>query len=158
MLFYTEICLSHLEVPGERNLCIYISGCQNNCSDCHYPELKRNYYGDILKINYIDILDLYNFQTTCVCFMGEGKCSEQEKLEFQKYCSIAHSRNLKTCLYSGRDIDIEEWMQCFDYIKLGSYKAEFGALDSPDTNQRMYKKTTAGYEDITNMFWTYGEV
>ena len=152
MLFYTEICLSHLEVPGEHNLCIYISGCQNNCADCHYPELRRNYYGDILKLNYTDILDLYSSQATCVCFMGEGKCGEQEKEEFKKYCSIAHSRNLKTCLYSGRDVSVEVWMQCFDYIKLGSYKAELGALDNLNTNQRMYQRKTEGYEDITYKF------
>ena len=157
MLFYTEVCLSHLEVPSERCICIYISGCQNNCMDCHYPELKRSYYGDILKVYYIDILDVYNNQSTCVCFMGEGKCREQEKEEFQKYCSIAHSRKLKTCLYSGRDVEIEGWMQCFDYIKLGSYKEEFGALDNSNTNQRMYQKNGTEYVDITYLFWECGD-
>lgn len=153
MLFYTEVCLSHLEVYGERCLCIYISGCQNNCTGCHYPELKRNYFGDILKINFTDILDLYMKQASCVCFLGEGKCGEQEKKEFQKYCNIAHSRKFRTCLYSGRDIEIEDWMYCFDYIKLGSYKNEFGALDSPTTNQKMYMKIDGIYKDITFKFW-----
>ena len=92
-------------------------------------------------------------QTSCVCFLGEGKCSEYEKDEFKKYCQIAHSRNLKTCLYSGRDTAIEDWMHCFDYIKLGSYKEEFGALDSPTTNQKMYMKTNGIYENITFKFW-----
>ena len=153
MLYYTEIGISHYEVPDENSVCIYISGCQNNCPDCHYQLLRRNNYGDILKVNYIDILDLYKKQATCVCFLGEGLCGDYEKQEFKKFCDIAHNRNLKTCLYCGRDTVIEEWMYCFDYIKLGSYKKELGAIDNPATNQRMFKKQNNIYIDITHRFW-----
>lgn len=29
---YIEFGVSHMEVPGESCLCIYISGCDNNCT------------------------------------------------------------------------------------------------------------------------------
>lgn len=153
MLCYTEVCLSHLEVPDERAICIYISGCQNNCKNCHYPLLKRRYYGDLLSLNYENILDLYINQGTCVCFMGEGNGGKNEKEELVKYSSMAHERGLKTCLYSGRDINIESWMNCFDYIKLGSYQEHLGGLESQTTNQKMYKKQDNKYLDITSLFW-----
>lgn len=66
--------------------------------------------------------------------------------------------DIKVGWYSGRqelspDIDIAN----FDYIKLGPYKEELGPLDSPTTNQRLYKVVTSNdtptLEDITYKFW-----
>ena len=59
MLYYTEICLSPYEVPGEQSICIYISGCCNRCKSCHYPELRLPEYGDVLSKRISDIIDLY---------------------------------------------------------------------------------------------------
>ena len=43
--------------------------------------------------------------------------------------------------------------QKFDYIKLGPYLAHLGPLNSPTTNQRMYRKLADGsFEDITSRF------
>ena len=156
MLKYTEVALSHREVPGEVSICIYISGCLNRCTDCHYPELQQADYGDPLSFYYSDIIDLYLRQATCVCFLGEGSCSAEDVDALQRYAAYARDKGLKTCLYSGRDVDIEPWMYCFDYVKLGSYQPTLGPLDSPTTNQRMFRKGTNAFRDITNLFWTCG--
>jgi len=155
MLKYTEIALSHREVPGEISLCIYISGCPNKCADCHYPELQLTDYGDLLHLYFSDIVDLYFRQTTCVCFLGEGKSSAEERGELAEYACYAKSKGLKTCLYSGRDVEIEPWMNVFDIIKLGSYQPALGTLDCRTTNQRMYRKESESgiFTDITNLFW-----
>ena len=153
MLHYTEFCLSPYEVPGEQSICIYISGCPNRCKNCHYPELQMNDYGELLCTNFSDILELYSCQATCVCFLGEGKGSQKEKNELITYAEYVHDIGLKACLYSGRDVSIEAWMHVFDYVKSGSYHEELGALDSPTTNQRFYRKNTNGnYENITDIF------
>lgn len=58
-------------------------------------------------------------------------------------------------MYSGRQsIELEMW-ELFDYVKLGPYIPEFGPLDNPNTNQRLYKinRETKDIEDITSMFW-----
>jgi hypothetical protein len=60
--------------------------------------------------------------------------------------------NLKTCLYCGRDTEIEEWMCEFDFVKLGSYQKNRGGLNDISTNQRMLKKTENKYIDITYKF------
>ena len=151
MLHYCEIALSNLEVPGETSICIYISGCTMHCPECHYPELQRKDYGDPLLPNLNNILDAYQNMASCLCVLGEGQTTDQMELEI--LACKGKERGLKTCLYSGRDTNIEPWMSRYDYVKTGSYKRAFGALDKKTTNQRMYRKTTRGYVDITELFW-----
>lgn len=153
MLHYTEIALSHREIPGENSLCIYISGCPNQCVNCHYPELQQADCGDLLSESYQNIVELYIRQASCVCFMGEGAGGYSEQRELTKYALYARSKGLKTCLYSGRDSVLEPWMEIFDYVKLGSYQEEYGALDSPATNQRMYRREGSNFVDMTSVFW-----
>ena len=45
------------------------------------------------------------------------------------------------------------WKQVFDYIKIGPYIEKLGPLNKETTNQRLYKRTDSGWEDITKMFW-----
>lgn len=101
----------------------------------------------------MELYEAYNTSITCVCFMGEGYNTEDNHNEFKKYCDIIHKDNIYTALYSGRDCNIEEWMNCFDYIKIGSYMEEFGPLNSRTTNQRLYKKIDNKYSNITSVFW-----
>lgn len=125
----------------------------NRCVDCHYPELQQPDYGDSLANHYTAIVDLYIRQATCICFLGEGSCSEDEREELQRYAAFARERGLKTCLYSGRDVDIEPWMHVFDYVKVGSYKPAYGPLNSSSTNQKMYRKEGSAFVNITSVFW-----
>lgn len=154
MLHYTEFCISPYEVPGEQSICIYISGCTRKCKNCHYPELQLSDNGELLYKHFVDIVALYLKQASCICFLGEGKGLPQEKKELVLYAEYAHTKGLKACLYCGRDTVIETWMYVFDYIKLGSYREELGAIDSIMTNQHMYRKNSNNdYDDITYLFW-----
>ena len=153
MLYFTEAGLSFLEVPDEISLCIYISGCQNNCPHCHYPALKSPEYGYPLKDNFISLIELYGSQISCVCFLGEGRNTPLEHEEFFYFTEQVRTFNLKTCLYSGRDIFPEEWMKIFDYVKVGSYRAEAGDLFCSETNQRFYLNQEGIFTDITEKFW-----
>jgi len=154
MLRYLEFELSHSEAPDETSLCIYISGCPNRCVDCHYPELQSVDTGAFLLQHFEDMLDLYHEYITCVCFLGEGDCSCHSIDELKRHQRTCHARGYKSCLYSGRDTEIEDWMIDFDYLKLGSYSSEQGALDIKSTNQRMFKKQPNGdFTNITHRFW-----
>ena len=48
----------------------------------------------------------------------------------------------------------------FDYVKIGPYRRSYGPLNSPTTNQRMFKlqrgKGRDSAEDITERFWHHG--
>ena len=153
MLRYIDFGLSHMEVPGEASICIYITGCPNCCPDCHYPELQLQDFGEPLEENIDTIIAFYKPVATCVCFLGEGKAEVYERHELMNYAQKAHDIGLKCCLYSGRDTDIESWMQVFDFIKVGRYRKDRGPISSPYTNQRMYMNGESGYVDITREFW-----
>lgn len=154
MLYYAEFGLSRREVPGETALCIYISGCANQCCGCHYPELQQAAFGDPLREHYSAILALYQRQASCVCFLGEGGRSIQTQRELLDCIREAKAQGYKVCLYSGRDIEPEDWMGILDFVKTGSYRKERGALCNKSTNQRFYQKTKDGFEDITSFFWS----
>ena len=85
--------------------------------------------------------------------MGEGDGSKESQTEILSYVQECNKRDYKICLYSGRDTVIEEWMKQFDYVKVGSYREEFGPLTSETTNQRMWMKEVDKYVDITERFW-----
>ena len=76
-IYYTEVDLSPYEVPNEQSLCIYISGCQQVCQNCHYPDLRKANYGEPLIDFFEKLLELYFYQATCVCFLGEGENTPQ---------------------------------------------------------------------------------
>lgn len=151
-LRYTEFGISHAEVPGESCLCIYISGCPNKCPDCYYPLLQSPSEGELLRTYYEDILDLYSHLATCVCFLGEGDLSAESRNEMIGYVEKAHDKGFSCCLYSGRDIEIESWMKCFEYVKTSSYRKALGGLEKSSTNQRLFKKMGNQYIDITKSF------
>ena len=153
-IYYTEVDLSPYEVPNEQSLCIYISGCQQVCQNCHYPDLRKANYGEPLIDFFEKLLELYFYQATCVCFFGEGENTPQSRRELTIFAKHASKMGKRVCLYSGRDIEPENWMNVFDYIKVGSYQQFLGSLDSPSTNQVFYRKNVDGiYENITYTFW-----
>lgn len=51
-----------------------------------------------------------------------GRNTNVEHDEFLRLCNDIHSSVFCMCLCSGKDCLIEEWMYCFVYIKIGSYK------------------------------------
>lgn len=154
MIYYTEVDLSPYEVPDEQSLCIYISRCQENCYHCHYSDLRKTNFGTPLKDEFRKLLLLYFHQATCVCFLGEGENTSESRAELVQFAKQARIAGKKTCLYSGRNVELEEWMKIFDYIKVGQFQEASGGLDSPTTNQKFYKKCANGtYENITSDFW-----
>lgn len=109
MLYYAEAGLSHLDIPNETALCIYRSGCWNNCKHCHYPQLYFPGWGDRLSDHYEKLVQLYLKRAACVCFLREGANTAEEHEEFRLFTEYAHANGLKTCLYSGRDTCSEPW-------------------------------------------------
>ena len=155
MLYYTEFGLSEREVPGEISICVYLSGCCHKCRNCHYPLLQEKDYGERLMDYYKDIIELYRKQATCVCFLGEGANTDIEHNEFRLVVQYARLHGLKTCLYSGRDVGVEEWMQMFDYVKVGSYIEELGGLENRNTNQVFWQKQGHFFVKRNDLFLKY---
>ena len=141
------------EIPDEISLSFAISNCPNNCEGCHSPWLREDCGEDVYWL-LPQLLRKYENKISCVLFMGGDDPAQLFQLETAlHYC---RGKGFKTALYSGfnawpADNDL---LQQLDYIKIGSYKQELGALKSPTTNQRLYKKENGEWKDITYKFWT----
>lgn len=148
MVKYYNYAITFSEVPDEVSLCFNITNCQQNCQGCHSPFLRED-IGNDLNMDIQAIINKHKGQFTCICFLGEGN----DFNGLQKLINYVKTAGYKTCVYSGRDdSNINEYSN-LDYYKKGSYQQEKGPINKKTTNQRMYKKTEAGWQDITNRFF-----
>ncbi len=148
MLKYTDTKVVFREIPDEITLAVNISGCPCACEGCHSSYLADD-IGTNLSEESITELIARNNMISCLSFMGgDGEPAEVSRLARfirDNYPKIA------VAWYSGRDelsadIDIAN----FDYIKIGSYQSALGGLDSPTTNQRLYRIEQSVMIDVTN--------
>lgn len=164
MLYYQGYTVSFQEVPDETSLAILVGDCPHRCPGCHSPELQRP-EGEDLEKNLGKIIDEYQDAITCVCFMGEGR-----DLDALWRCILkVKKRNKKVCLYTGYNIGLlysilpmengfrQNLPLYLDYLKVGPFIEKMGGLDSPTTNQVMYRSVRLEddhhvWEDITYKF------
>lgn len=134
------------EIPDEISLAINISGCRHQCEGCHSSYLWE-YKGRYLLDDIAELLLRYDGLITCVCIMG----GDQNIDELNGCIEAVQSSGYKCGLYLGCD-NIPDGLKVPDYIKIGHYDKKCGGLDSPTTNQRMYKYDKGKFIDITERF------
>ena len=156
-LRYINTDIVFQEFPDEVTLAINISGCPCRCPGCHSQFLWADRGNELTAETLSALIHGAKDTITCVGFMG-GDADPAAVDILAKYVQD-HHHDLKTGCYTGRTaisplID----QQRFDYIKVGPYLRHLGALDSPRTNQRMYRRSPDGsFEDITSRFWKANE-
>lgn len=156
-LKYVDTLIGFQEIPDEISLCINISNCPNNCPGCHSPYLAQNIGTELTDSELLRLIEA-NKGISCVCLMGGDSNPE----EINDLAKIIKSKDLKVGWYSGKDIlPWEIQLRYFDYVKLGAYIEELGPLNSPTTNQIMFKidhfSDRADVSDITSRFWKDGQ-
>jgi anaerobic ribonucleoside-triphosphate reductase activating protein len=144
MLRYASYDIVFQEIPDEITLAINLSGCPNRCRGCHSPHLQGDVGEELTEAVLSGLLKAYGSAVTCVCFMG-GDAAPEEIVKLAKQVQPSH----KTAWYSGKSGLYKDALPCFDYIKLGAYIAHLGGLDSPTTNQRLYRVINGEVTDIT---------
>ncbi len=149
MLKYTDTKVVFREIPDEITLAINISGCPCACEGCHSSYLAGD-VGEELSERAIAELIARNDMISCISFMG-GDGDPYEVSRLAKFVKDNYSE-IKVGWYSGRDnLSTEVEIAYFDYIKIGSYQSALGGLDSPATNQRLYRLSAEGIlTDITH--------
>ena len=157
MLRYTDYDIVFREIPDEVTLAVNLSGCPNGCPGCHSPQLQRA-VGEPLTDGAVEsLLERYGATVTCFCLMG-GDGDPQEAARLARHAREVRP-GLRTGWYSGR-AELPEGFEpagIFDYVKLGPYLAACGPLDSPTTNQRLWRiRPDGGREDLTPRFWRRG--
>lgn len=141
------------EIPDEITLAINISNCPYHCEGCHSPHLWKDIGVVVTPMELVSLID-FNKGITCVAFMG-GPFEEVNAAS-----NFIHSvyPELKTAWYTGSSaLPIEE--HNLNYIKIGRYIKDLGPLNSPTTNQRLYRIDDLGHggfkgmENITYKLW-----
>jgi anaerobic ribonucleoside-triphosphate reductase activating protein len=152
MLKYTSYDIVFREIPEEVTLAVNISGCPNRCKNCHSSHLQNDTGEPLTQEALSSLLYAYGNAITCICFMG-GDSSPYEIVQLAQFVRKHQSVNIKTAWYSGRSyLPDEVSADCFDYIKLGAYLERLGGLNSPTTNQRLYRIVNGEMIDITTYF------
>ena len=134
---YSKVIFS--EIPSEVTLGISISGCQIHCEGCHSRELWEDKGTQLTKRN-LEKLILSNDGITCLLLLG-GEHDIDNLINLFYYVSVTFPK-IKTAWYCGLDMipkDKEEILDYLDYVKIGHFDLNLGGLDSPDTNQKLYK-------------------
>ena len=138
MLRYWDVDITFQELPDNVSLIFSMSGCKNNCEDCHWEGLNKRTY-DFPQLNYSVIekqLNRYHGYVTNILFMGgewDSECLKDIMDPIRK-----HFPELAISLYSGKTFKELKNIICFedwDYIKAGPYLKERGDLKDPNTNQ-----------------------
>lgn len=183
MIKYLGYAVTFSEIPEETTLCFNITNCPHRCIGCHSPQLQED-IGKDLEPDIKSIIDKYIGGITCVCFMGEGN----DWVALEKCMRIVSDcyPDLKIALYTGLEGDgsngdtselqaldsyttgrnPDGYDKCHEplvtYLKLGKYDPQKGGLNSPSTNQRLFRTDYIDdfncpvCENITSKFWKKG--
>jgi len=130
---------------GKATVEIYISGCNNNCADCHGAELKDFDYGKEL-----DFDELFNeldkregFYNIISVLGGDLLCQDDftSMIFSEILCLYARRKKLKLWLFTGKD-EIPDWCKIYyDVIKYGAYMKELSQKGFPSSsNQQIWRK------------------
>lgn len=154
MLKYIDTKVVFQEIPKEITLAINISGCPVKCPDCHSKYLWED-IGESLTEDSLSALINNNKGISCVAFMG-GDADVEYLYKLFSFVKQEYP-DIKVAWYSGVQREVKNMnLSDIDYIKIGPYIKNKGPLDSPLTNQKMYKvhkhKGSVLLMDITKSF------
>ncbi len=152
MIKYVNYDIVFQEFPDEVSLCVNLSLCPHRCPGCHSSYLQTD-AGEELTVPRLLSLIEANDGITCVGLMG-GDNDPEGVAALAKAIRERFGRSIKVGWYSGcDDFPVYLPMTIFDYVKLGGYRPNRGALDSPTTNQRLYQVNSDGSTtDLTYRF------
>ena len=152
MLKFSETEIVFREFPDETTLAINLTNCPHKCPGCHSPHLQSDCGTVLDKSKVEELIRTKGQMVTCIGFMG-GDSDVSSLIELTKYIRENHPQ-LKIGWYSGNaTFPSDDISRHFDYIKIGPYVEERGPLNERTTNQRLYKRSGKGFEDITERFW-----
>lgn len=153
MLRYADYDIVFQEIPDEVTLAVNLSNCPNRCKGCHSTYLMQDVGSPLTEESLSMLLRKYGEAVTCVCFMGGDACPG----EVQRLAHFLHRQSIatvKVAWYSGKtELPAGFSIHDFQYIKLGPYVEALGGLNSPNTNQRLYRISNGQLNDITYRFW-----
>ena len=112
MLKYVNYGVVFQEIPGETTLSINISNCPFRCPGCHSDYLREDIGEELDMWSLYNLLDKYDGDITCVCFMGGDR--DPEMINTLALMAKDRYPNIKVGWYSGKD-------KISDYININNF-------------------------------------
>lgn len=130
------------EIPDEITLYFNIGNCECHCKGCHSYFLWDTNLNTPMKTvdEILSIVKKYKDDVTAIVFMG-GNRNGMDFEEFADKVLKPVSEFADVGIYMGAwdAMDLFIASQYCRWIKVGCYKADFGGLDSPTTNQLFFE-------------------
>ncbi len=154
MLKYYNYDIVFQEIPNEVTLAINITNCPNRCKGCHSPHLQKDIGEELNEERIVSLMDKYVSAITCFCFMG-GDGNPPRVAALANFLRL-HYPDVKVAWYSGcAKLPAGFEIQNFQYIKLGGYEEDLGALKSETSNQHLFEIQQNGLmRDVSYLFKT----
>lgn len=143
MVKFFDNAVTFKEVPNIVSRSFSITNCGGKCKGCHSPWLQQDIGEELTDEILENFFRLDKDKIECYVFLGDGN----DPIRMTELLKLCKQNGFKTCLYLGNYTTHWDYLRYLDYVKLGSYVECLGGLDSPTTNQVMYK-----IENITNQF------
>lgn len=147
------------EIPGHISVFFELGNCKRKCKGCHSPQLSI----PLAKVHWTDVEELAHYAAkeksrgaTAIVLMG-GTTNGVD-LDVLKNAIERLSEVLPVGIYSGAAVNSTstkflKTLPSLSWIKAGEYREELGGLNSMNTNQRFYARTSATtWEDDTALF------
>ena len=141
-----DFTITTSELPGEVALALVFERCTKFCVDCHSPHLWWTHKNCLFSLVGVlervkEELEKYPDISTILLMGGDTNgISKQELYDLME--ALGELRPVG--IYSGSDDEnlLEELkhLRNVEYVKTGSFKNDLGGLETPGTNQRLYKK------------------
>lgn len=156
MIKYYNHDIVFQEFPDEVTLAINLSLCPNGCKGCHSAYLQGDIGEQLTPERLMGLINDFIDEITCIGLMG-GDNDPEEIARLLQTVKERYGDRIRTGWYSGRQLLPENFSPAaFDYVKVGPYRKELGPLNSPTTNQRLYRILHGEMTDITARFWKKG--
>ena len=146
---YVDYDIVFQEIPDEVTLAVNVSNCPFRCKGCHSRHLQQDIGRELDEEAVATLLQSYDKAVTCICFMG-GDAAPGELYRLADFVRESRDGKVKTAWYSGAERLPEKAKEHFDFVKTGPYQEALGGLDSPTTNQRLYRIGKNSICDITH--------
>lgn len=139
MIKYLTEQIVFQEIPTEISLAFEITNCPRRCQGCHTPELQTDCGEPLTTIVIDNICRKYmaydgKLLFTCILFMGGEQ--HPELIDLLIHC---RKKGVKTALYTGASNIELSVIKNIDFVKLGEYNKDMGALGEPTSNQALFK-------------------
>jgi len=116
------------------------------------PELREDIGKPLTYDSIAPVIEEYRPHIDAICFLGHGTEAQSEDFIYMVTSVRLNYKNLLIGLYSGFDKILDKFKDVVDFYKVGRYIKEKGGLDSPGTNQRMYRRFGGNLVDVTHEF------